>query len=410
MKTKLITQLLLITMVVLCYHQSNAQLATKIDMTEDGQLLGLGSQHIFKSKVLGEDRPILISVPVGYHDTDVNYPTLYVLDGLQNIKHVIATSEFLAETGLISPLIIVGIQSIDRAKDLTPSKAGEGVYGGAGDAGIPQSGGATSFLKFLEEELIPYVDSTYRTHPYRILEGHSFGGLFSTFALMQPSDLFDAFIIQAPALWWNNEEMIEKAKFFFKANPSLNKTVYFGIGGDDGWGMRQELKKYVEVIKTNTPNGFRWKHEEVGDEDHDQARLLLNYHGLRFIFSDLKNTTVTVENFDKSNFLKEEQNLTARYGDMTRRPAMDYVKLYAGLEEKEKTTDAIIVLKRATETYPNYVGLLNNLAKLYERANQIEQAISTYKTAIEISKKFKLGYEEGYIKEIKRLSETFSKN
>ena len=107
MKEKLIAQLLYIGLVVLCYHQSNAQIANKIDITEDGQLLGLGIQHMYKSKILEGDRPILISVPVGYDETDVNYPALYVLDGLQNIKHVIATSEFLAETGLISPLIIV---------------------------------------------------------------------------------------------------------------------------------------------------------------------------------------------------------------------------------------------------------------------------------------------------------------
>jgi tetratricopeptide (TPR) repeat protein len=235
------------------------------------------------------------------------------------------------------------------------------------------------------------------------LEGHSFGGLFSTFALMQRSNLFDAFIVQAPALWWNNEEMTATAKTFFKSNSNLNKTVYFGIGGNDGWGMRQELKRYVDVVKAHTQRGFKWKYEEVGDEDHDQARLLLNYHGLRFIFSDLKNTTFTVENFDKSNFLIEEQNLISKYGDMIRRPAMEYVKLYAGLEEKEEITDAIVVLKKATETYPNYVGLLNNLAKLYEKAMQIEQAINTYKTAIEVSKQYKLGFEEGYMKEIIRL-------
>lgn len=51
---------------------------------------------------------------------------------------------------------------------------------------------------------------------------------------------------------------------------------------------------------------------------------------------------------------------------------MDYVKLYAGLQEKGVTTDAIVVLKRATEAYPKYIGFLNNLAKLYEKANQIK--------------------------------------
>ncbi|MBW2936784.1 alpha/beta hydrolase [Aureisphaera sp. CAU 1614] len=403
MRTKIIKRLMPIAIMVLGYCQLNAQLANTIDMTEDGQLLGLGTQHIYKSKILDEDRPIIISLPIGYETSNANYPVLYVLDGLGNIKHTVATAELLAESGLISPLIIVGIQSMDRAKDLTPSKAGEGVYGGAGGAGIPQSGGAPLFLKFLEEELIPYVETTYRTHPFRILEGHSFGGLFSTFVLMQSPDLFDAFIIQAPALWWNNEEMIETAKTFYMANFSLNKTVYFGIGGDDGWGMRQELKRYVEVVNKNTPHGFRWKHEEVGDEDHNQARLLLNYHGLRFIFSDLKNTKFTIENFDRTTFLKDEQNLISQYGEMTRRPAMDYVKLYAGLDEKGETTDAIVVLKRATEAYPKYVGLLNNLAKLYEKVNQIQRAISTYEEAIKVSKKYKLGYEEGYQLEIDRL-------
>lgn len=396
-------QLALITIMVLCCHQSKAQLAHKIDMTEDNKLLGLGTQHIIKSDILKEERPIIISLPIGYKDTNADYPVLYVLDGLENIKHTVATAELLAQSGLVSPMIIAGIESLDRAKDLTPSKAGEGVYGGAEGAGIPQSGGAPLFLKFLENELIPYLDTNFRTHPYRILEGHSFGGLFCTFALMQQSSLFDAFIIQAPALWWNNQEMIEKAKTFFQANSNLNKTVYFGIGGDDGWGMRQELRKYIDIVKFNAPNNFRWKHEEVGDEDHSQARLLLNYHGLRFIFSNLKNTTLTVDTFDKSNFLKEEQNLILKYGDMTRRPAMDYVKLYSSLLEQERILEAIVVLKRAIEAYPKYIGLINNLAKLYEKANQIEQAISTYKTAIKISKKYKLGYEEGYIKEIKRL-------
>ena len=73
-------------------------------------------------------------------------------------------------------------------------------------------------LTDLERELIPYVESNFRTHPYRLLEGHSFGGLFSTYALMNKPELFNAFIIQAPALWWNKEEMTGQAKEFFKSN------------------------------------------------------------------------------------------------------------------------------------------------------------------------------------------------
>ena len=381
----------------------NAQLAVKIELTEDNQLLGLGTQHILKSKILQEDRPIIISLPIGSENNQDDYPVLYLLDGLGNIKHQVGTVELLTESGVIPPMIIVAIESLDRARDLTPSNAGEDAYAGT-NTDIPQSGGAPKFLQFLERELIPYVESKYRTHPYRLLEGHSFGGLFSTYVLMNKPELFDAFIIQAPALWWNKEEMTGQAKKFFNSNNSLDKSVYFGTGGAEGWGMRQELARYVDVIKQNPPKNFRWKHEEiVGDEEHDDSRLLLNYYGLKFVFSDLKVSEDLLKNYSDEVFLKGEQNLRNKYGKNTRRPASDYVNIIMELLDKENDLGAITVYKRASEAYPKYIMFLNSLAALYEKTNQLDKAIETYKSAITVSKKLKLGNEEGYQKEIERL-------
>lgn len=406
MKTKIIQHLILIITLILFHQQTNAQLANKIELTEDHQLLGLGTQHILKSTILNEERPIVISLPNGYKNSSTNYPVLYVLDGLQNIKHTVGTVELLTESGLIPPLIVVGIESLDRTKDLTPSKAGQNVHGGSGNAGIPQSGGAPMFLKFLSEELIPFVELNFRTHPYRILEGHSLGGLFSVYTLVEKPDLFDAFIVEAPALWWNNEEMTEKATAFFKSNQELNKTVYFGIGGGDGWGMRQELIRYVDVVKKNTPKNFKWLHEEVGDEGHMASRLLLNYNGLKFLFSDLKISDDLVNEFSEENFQNSEQELLDKYGENARRSAEDYFTLVAALVEKENNLGAITVLKRATEAYPMYVGLLTYLAKLYEKTNQKGKAIDTYLRGVEVSKKYKLGQEDDLLHEVARLRKT----
>lgn len=403
MKTKTFKILLSALFIVLGQYNMSAQIAEKIELTKDNQLLGLGTQYILKSEILQEDRPIIISLPIGYKDSKANYPVLYLLDGLGNIKHQIGTVELLTESGIISPMIIVGIESLDRSRDLTPSNAGQDVYGGTGKFGIPQSGGAPKFLQFLENELIPFVEANFRTHPYRLLEGHSFGGLFSTYALMEKPEIFDAFIIQAPALWWNKEEMTEKAKEFFKSNSNLDKSVYFGIGGGDGWGMRQELIRYVDVIKQNEPKNFHWMHEEIGDEEHDDARLLLNYYGLKFVFSDLKASEDLLKNYNEEAFLKGEQDLTDKYGKNARRPAGDYFDIITKLLNDENNLGAITVLKRASEAYPKYAMLLNNLAQLYEKTNQIDKAIEAYKSGIKISKKLKLGQEEGYQKEIDRL-------
>lgn len=384
----------------------HAQVAEKIELTPDNELLGLGKQHILKSNVLQEERPIIISTPVGYNDGQENYLVIYVLDGLQNIKHTVGTIELLTESGLIPPMIVVGIESLDRSRDLTPSYAGQNVYGGAGNAGIPQSGGAPKFLKFLSDELIPYVDTNYRTHPYRILEGHSFGGLFSIYALMENPDIFDAFIVEAPALWWNNEEMTVKAKLFFNENTTMKKTVYFGIGGGDGWGMRQELIRYIDAVKENTPKGFKWLHEEVGDEGHMASRLLLNYNGLKFLFSDLKIDEELIQNFSVETFLNAEQQLMQKYGDKARRSAEDYFSLVSELVNTENNLGAITVLKRATEAYPMYIGLQTYLARLYEKTGQNDKAIDAYLLGIEVSKKYKQGQEEDLQKEIDRLRKT----
>lgn len=389
-----------------CLHHASAQVAQKIDLTGDGQLLGLGRQHIVESSILPEDRPVIISLPVGYNTTYARYPVLYVLDGLQNIKHTVGTVELLAEAGLIPPVIVVGIESLDRNRDLTPSNAGQEVHGGTGNAGIPQSGGAPEFLRFLSEELIPFVDANYRTHPFRILEGHSFGGLFGTYTLMESPGLFDAFIIEAPALWWNKEEMTAQAKIFFPSIENLNKTVYFGIGGGDGWGMRQELTRYVEVIKQHAPENFRWLHEEVGDEGHMASRLILNYRGLRFIFSDLSGREDLIDDFNAVAFLSTEEHLKNKYGEMARRPAEDYFNLVSELVNKDNDLGAITVLERASEAYPAYIGLLTHLAKLYEKTGQKEQAIDAYLLGVEVSKKYKQGQEEDLLLEVSRLRKT----
>lgn len=403
MNSKIVQLSLTVLFLILCQLGIKAQIAEKIELTNDNQLLGLGTYLTIKSDILPEDRPIIISIPNGYKESEAHYPVLYLLDGLGNIKHVVGTVELLTESGIVPPMIIVGIESIARARDLTPSNAGENVYGGSGDAGIPQSGGAPKFLRFLQKELIPYVEANYRTHSYRILEGHSFGGLFCVYTLMEKPELFDAFIVQSPALWWNNEEMTKKATIFFKSHSNLNKSIYFGIGGGDGWGMRNELIRYTDVIKNNYSNNLYWKHEEVGNEGHDDARLILNYYGLKFIFSDLKLTKEFQENYSNETFLKGEQKLINKYGENARRPVGDYFDLAMKLVDDENPLGAIIVFKRAYEVYPKYVGILTNLAQLYEKTRQINKAIDTYILGIEMSKKYKLGYEAGFQNAIEKL-------
>ena len=75
----------------------------------------------------------------------------------------------------IPELIIVALPNTRRTRDLTPTHAIRD-YSGKEEPNFSFSGGGESFLRFMEEELMPHIEAKYRTQPYRILVGHSLGG------------------------------------------------------------------------------------------------------------------------------------------------------------------------------------------------------------------------------------------
>lgn len=88
-----------------------------------------------------------MSLPADYDATTTTYPVLYLLDGRQNMMHVAGSIEILSRTGQLPQMITVGIPSINRERDLTPSPM----------EGFKESGGGLRFLDFIAQELMPYT-------------------------------------------------------------------------------------------------------------------------------------------------------------------------------------------------------------------------------------------------------------
>jgi predicted alpha/beta superfamily hydrolase len=61
------------------------------------------------------------------------------------------------------------------------------------------SGNAKLFLRFVQQELVPMIESDYRTDPSdRTLLGHSWGADFALFALFQDPALFRRYVVASP--------------------------------------------------------------------------------------------------------------------------------------------------------------------------------------------------------------------
>lgn len=354
----------------------------------------LASSFRIHSQVLDEERTIVVALPAGYEVGSVSYPVLYLLDGVQNLSHVVGSVDVLTRTGAMPPVIIVGVKSENRMRDFTPSSV----------EGAPYSGGGQKFLDFLRTELIPYIDAQYRTHSYRLLEGHSLAGLFVASTFMERPQLFDAYIVMSPALWWNNEEMKGRANSFFAANAELDKAIYFGIGASDGLGMRNELGRFVEALKQHQPHNLRWDYREIEQEGHMSAPLLINYYGLKFVFADMQLPEQLLQHFDEQEFAAHERVMMETYGEAAKQSEENYVNLGLKLMREENYEGAIAVFKRNSEAYPIYPPNFAWLADAYEKKADFSLALETYSLALEKSKAISFGQEQSYIENIDRLS------
>ena len=88
------------------------------------------------------------------------------------------------------------------------------------------SGGGEAFMKFIGDELAPHIDSLYPTMPYRMLIGHSLGGITVINTLLHHTALFRGYIAIDPSMWWDQQKLLHEAAGAFKT-PSYKGTSIF---------------------------------------------------------------------------------------------------------------------------------------------------------------------------------------
>jgi len=95
---------------------------------------------------------------------------------------------------------------------------------------VPNGDGG-NFLKFIKDELAPFIEREYRADPSkRILVGHSYGGLFGLLALFEAPDLFNTLIIGSPTMSYGNRFMFQCEEAFAKEHKQLPAKVYLYVG------------------------------------------------------------------------------------------------------------------------------------------------------------------------------------
>jgi predicted alpha/beta superfamily hydrolase len=234
-----------------------------------------------QSEVLKQNRKISVFLPEGYDAKDARFPVLYVLDADGRDQHVVPTARFLFANGKMPKAIVVGVFNIDRNHDFLPDSSQSASTGG----------GADNFVQFFKKELIPYINKNFRTEPFNVLIGHSFGGVFAMHALINDPDLFDAYIAIDPSFWYKNQMQVKSAQNEFLKTKNWNKPIF--ITGREGNGMKgMGITAMEKALKSSAPPALKWKIVAYLNEDHGSVPFKSVYDGLRYIFDSGGNVMV----------------------------------------------------------------------------------------------------------------------
>jgi len=364
------------TLLLLCVfpQQSNGQ--------HTGEAVTIGQVETIHSDILREDRDLLIYTPPDYATSAIRYPVGYLIDADDHFHYTTGAIRLLVDNNLIPPLIVVGIRNTDRVRDLLP-------YGDKNmQKSMPTSGGGENFLRFMKEELMPQIDKRYRNQPYRILIGHSFGGVMAVYSFLYEPALFQASLVIDPSLFWNDEALVKQAAAYFETPKPVNHFMYLTVNNADSysvaacWSLAHNLWRN-DPSESETP-GVGVEVHPIDGVTHGTILFRSVYDGLQAFFQDwqIPNMGQIVEEGGISGVDRFYETLSKKYGFTI--PASELSVSRAGsiLLALKRNPEAVVVFERLVQSFPESVDALNAVGDGYQRLGNLEQAKSYYERAV----------------------------
>jgi predicted alpha/beta superfamily hydrolase len=347
--------------------------------------ISLGEQITIGSGIYVGNRNILVSLPSSYNQNDQRYPVVYFTDAsvtrLLQLRGLVAA---LSENGKMPEVILVGITHERRDRELTPPGEYMQLYDGKLYRPGNETGGADSLLRFLEEEIIPFVERKYRTNPSRIYIGHSHGGLFGFYTLLMRPGLFNGSILVDPSLWWNQAGLIDTLESRIKPNNLQELSLFISFTGFTTQTPRERLRK---IFRKQPVPGINFSMVDyTGKETHGSAFLPTVREGLGFLFKPWQLPTDADGEIDFESL--SLSLLDTHYGRKILGfvypvpeqfiNALGYNRLFNG-----KNEEAITIFRENTIRYPGSANTWDSLGESFGRSGRIPDARQAYSKAVE---------------------------
>ncbi len=363
--------------IVLCGLCVTAPLDAQTTVPAPDTTLTIGARHSIHSTILGEDRPYLVYSPLAAPNT--RWPVIVVLDGDAHFLHLTGVTSFLAGNGRMPPAYLVAVPNTrDRTHDLTPRTA---------DTTFGSAGGADAMLSFLVDELLPEIDRRYATIPYRVLIGHSLGGLFAFYGWLSHPDAFQAYVAVSPSLWWDNQGLTDSLAARLARHDPPHGWFYATMGELEPEDvMVVPFRRLQQVLHDGAADSPEWRAVILAQQDHGTTPHRSAYDGLEAIFRSWwvppdSLVALGVAGLDR----RFESMLTYyrfpnRFTPEAALNALGYRLLGEGTPARQ--AEALDVLRTNASRFPRSANVYDSLGDAYRAMGQKANAISCYAAAV----------------------------
>lgn len=271
------------------------------------------------SAIFQKERKIIITKSKEIKNGNTNNNCILYLDAnfknlngifLQSANNLIANNE-------IPPSYLIGVIHQDRNAELLEKD---------------------KLLRFISEEVIPWLEKEYNISKRITIAGHSFGAYFATYAFLKNNNLFNSCIALSPAYWPNKEDVLKLMDQEVKSN-SVGGDFYLLVG-DKRWdeiSLRHYVFKAFEIL--NHTKAVRFKFNDLDGFSHNATTTVGFGLGLGFVYDE----------WEWENILEEQEDRLKSFPDF-----------WGHLEIK---ADALFHLKRVSEAKTVYKEALKVVPK-----------------------------------------------
>ncbi len=245
---------------------------------EEFEIIGNTEEFTIYSNIIEDDYPIFIYFPSNYNPNILNQ-LIIGLDGEFRFEEIANIISEKSANGSIPSCIFVAVgNSKERNRDYTPTKYEHG------------EGGAENYYHFLQEELIPELESRYSidTLNSKTLIGNSFGGLFTHFAMFQKraDNPFDKFVSVGCSFWYDSGVIFEYEENYSQIHNDLDVEYFSGMGTLEGGVNLASFEEMAKKIKSRKYSKLQMKSEFIKKHGHSGAATIGFKKGLDYVFSN----------------------------------------------------------------------------------------------------------------------------